>query len=608
MINLDNRYPILFFPIRIEIKYYLFDRRRRKGKLRIRFFPDQISIDQFDPRLTNQEIEDAKSYWDIVKDATQRATRFRRDLKEIQMLAWQQLVNKYNCQRAAYITKAVIEYDPVTDPDPKNPSFRSLNNIPLKEDDEYKKPLWKLLPKKFIVYGKFNKDQLPPLDLEVSGADVGSSPDLSIFPEKIGEAINPITQLRWLSDFEIAKKNGLAVEIELDEDQFHCGFKYIVVYGVQDNLPPEKTKEEVENLFNSHHYTDGFSFLKQGTPTNIVKDQSEKEREYSSIPTKPDSLDCRSQEYSGLPYSNKFKDIEGMLFDKFVPYIPDSFFFERALGIENISYGVPNGDTIDQSDVLFMSKALWPVTIGYFLYNFINYSLFDRRRRNHPLIQPDLRDTLKHHFIDFVKAQGVVPPFRIGKTPYGILPVTITSEWLDPNMSPIDYILKTFVTSLKTRILKIVNNFPSYVPRIMRTPEEVKTVHGSNFPNDVNIAKKQNLLDIISMEAISHSYYVRGILSFEEVLKSSGMPTDRESRQNSYKDKIKNEILSPTFDIRDVPPDTILENLYDLIPGEGIAKPKNKIPIFQDGQWTRIDYLIPNVEFPPENVESPPGS
>ena len=58
--KVSNEYPILLFPIRIETKYA---GQAGAESCRIRFFVDQISIDSFEPRLTEKEVEDATQYW-----------------------------------------------------------------------------------------------------------------------------------------------------------------------------------------------------------------------------------------------------------------------------------------------------------------------------------------------------------------------------------------------------------------------------------------------------------------------------------------------------------------------------------------------------------------
>ena len=96
VVDLGPEFPILFFPIRIETKYTKFDPNQHKGKLRIRFFPDQIGIDSFDPRLTKEEVMYARTYWKTLKSLTDLP-----DHKFIEQrnFAWQELVRRFGCAR-----------------------------------------------------------------------------------------------------------------------------------------------------------------------------------------------------------------------------------------------------------------------------------------------------------------------------------------------------------------------------------------------------------------------------------------------------------------------------------------------------------------------------
>ena len=228
MVDLDHKYPILFFPIRIETRYSQSD-DETKRTLTLRFFPDQVSINNFDSRLTLKEVNDAKSYW--------RA--------ENRDSAWTKLANQYGLPRSAYITKAVINYDPESDPDPANPSFKADNNVEMrKEDDDIAAPLCKLLPSRFIFHGKF-KD--PTLDtIEKIGNNIPESLSLDHF---LIDFTTELPSPNWVTNFGLAQDKGMAMEVDLSKEQYKSGFEYIIVYGVRDDLSPDQTKQEVENLF-----------------------------------------------------------------------------------------------------------------------------------------------------------------------------------------------------------------------------------------------------------------------------------------------------------------------------------------------------------------------
>jgi hypothetical protein len=524
MSQLDPEYPILFFPIRIETKFA--NRGIGLKSLKIRFFPDQIGVDSFDPRLTQQEIADAKNYWDEINKITNDNTIDQETKSENTAYAWQNLENKYNCSRAAYIAKAVINFNPESNPYTNFPGFRQIHEIQTRSAEEQVEAVCKILPSRFFVYGKFKNDLGDLEGIQVCCTPATINVDLSPFSGRVSES------LKWMIDFQTAKDNGMAVEIPLSERQYQSGFEHIIVFGIKDNLPPKNGRLEVENLFNSHHYTDGFSFLRQGTPTNLAKDQPTEYTSSSIVHTRV----CHSIEFPPpLP-----KPIVGSIVDT----VPDGRVFERVLGIEGVSYGVKNAENMDQTDAAYISLALWPALLGYYLQSFVNY--------NEPL-----KAIVRRHFIRYVRGQGSIPPFRIGKVPYGILPITLVSEWADRNIveSNVNYIIRTLFTSLRTRWLDefVVNYIPTVANPKPGTPPE------------------DTLINILSQEAVSHTYHVRGIRSLDYILSAYGRIDDDRSAVLERSKMLNNYHLRKTFknNSTNIPEDVIRE-IYRLVPGRGL--------------------------------------
>ena len=71
-----------------------------------------------------------------------------------------------------------------------------------------------------------------------------------------------------------------------------------------------------------------------------------------------------------------------------------------------------------------MNTALWQATWGYFLFQMLGADATSER----PLKDEDIA-WARSHFIDYVRAGGPLPALRIGKQPYGVLPVTSLSAW-----------------------------------------------------------------------------------------------------------------------------------------------------------------------------------
>jgi hypothetical protein len=332
------------------------------------------------------------------------------------------------------------------------------------------------MPTRFFIYAKF-KDGTPtldPLDIEIE-KDIPEHLPVDPF-QLVMEADTP----NWITNFEMAKDVGMAFETEtpLTIPQYERGFEYIIVYGVKTGQTTAEAKEKIEKLFRSHRYTSGFSFIKQGTPTNLIKQKSEEEQ--------PTILTHSSSVQMDATSSYRLTEFSALDPDTSIPIkilSPDGRVFEKALGINGVAQGVSNANNRDQINSTCMSALLWPVVAGYFLKTFTT-------------IQSEYVAKLREHFIRYVSAQGSVPAIRVGKTPYGILPVTILSDWKDTTIFPDRKYIREYLAGL-------INN--TWVRFINDVPTVMNKSH--------QISGAENLLNILSMEAVSHTYYIRGIRS-----------------------------------------------------------------------------------------------
>jgi len=528
---LDPRYPIIFFPIRIETKYHKSADGGRK--LRLRFYPDQISINNFDPRLTRKEVEDARGYWKAIGEhgIDHRDT------------AWIKLANQYGLPRSAYITKAVINYDPDSEPDPVTPSFKADNEIPLREENDNLAATCSLLPSRFRVYGKF-KDPALKEPMLARGNRIPESLQLDPFQNIDTESG------KWVTDFKVALEKGMAIEISLTEQQYISGFDYIIAYGVRDRTEhtPEKTKQQIENLLTAHRYSNGLKVVKQGTPTNLVKEMSKEKDEHSFFSphhtSQSDAISYRSVEFKALD-----KQHQGQI----VLHEPDGRIFEKALGLDNVANGLMNANNYDQLTAACMSSALWPSVLGYFIDRFAN-------------IQGLNVQSIQNHFVKYVSAQGKIPPICVGKTPYGILPVTILSKWEDKELLADTEHIRSFFSDLKRRWRGFAKNIPT-------------VMNNNNNSNGDGSSAEDNLINILSTEAVSHTYNVRGFRSLNYITDFIFEILDKKNQAGQQiissgdlvvKNKLLlNILLKLTFEFI---PDGALKGLYDITPGSGISQ------------------------------------
>ena len=561
MLDLDPKFPIIFFPIRIETKYHISEIGGEKTRsLKLRFFPDQVTINNFDPRLTRKEVQDAREYWKTI------ATLDRANVDAFTQgrnSAWTKLANQYGLPRAAYITKAVINYELDSESDPITPSLKAEDKIEIREEDDSFVPICKLLPRRFVVRGEFNISLLG-VRHEI-GKDIPES--LSMDPQDMGTT----GSAKWVTDFEEAKEKGMAIEIKLTKFEYKSGFKYIIVYGVRDNFSADQTKQEIENLFRGHRYTEGLSLVKQGTPTNLVKTKSKDEHSFFSHRhiSQSDIDAYRSVEFASLQ-----EEETGLIAE----LAPDGRILDKILGLDHVANGMINANCYDQVTSMCMSYALWPSLLGYFMKKFVNIQNLDL-------------DRFQDYFARYVSAQGFVPPIRVGKTPYGILPVTILSEWEDKTVIPGTNHIRTFFNDLKKRWTNPkseIGNFIDGVPTVMKK----------------GVPATENLLNILSMEAISSRYYVRGFRSFEyvtdfivEILKKNANLQELKNRN----ERKLNTLLKATIGAGDIP-DGSLDGFYGVCPGSGISE--IKFPMVSASEES--DTLDPNyIEKIFDDIEGP---
>src|SRR5205823_3992845 len=76
--------------------------------------------------------------------------------------------------------------------------------------------------------------------------------------------------LKWLVDFDAALNAGMALKIPLTAVERQRGFDRIFVYGLRTQ--DASGSDTCSALLDAHHYTDGFSLIAQGAPTNNTPD------------------------------------------------------------------------------------------------------------------------------------------------------------------------------------------------------------------------------------------------------------------------------------------------------------------------------------------------
>ena len=215
----------------------------------------------------------------------------------------------------------------------------------------------------------------------------------------------------WLQDFELALTIGMAARLTLPEDVDHLDQLFAIGVSNQD---PEAAADRIEALLESHLFTDGFGFLPPGTPTNNTPASRSA---WSSAPRPPRP--------PGVPTAPLADSAATRL--------------ATALGLDDTT-AVSLADHADDRGsraVRAMSRLTWGsfrqglITGGAAVRNDYLPVTFDSDN-----LPAALWWKLGQHVAEHVHSRGTLPTLRLGRQPYGLLPVTSLDEWEPEGVNP----------------------------------------------------------------------------------------------------------------------------------------------------------------------------
>ncbi len=402
---LDGGQPIALLPMRLETRYFppvQANNPQRPDRLRIRVYPDDINIIQHTAALTDAERQAAMDYW---------LARFAQDDNLAERIA-RDLALTHGRNRCAWILRMLtpVNSDQIGQADAA-PQFPDTETIAASA----KQTRALLLPDRwcaigyasgrrevFRVWGKRIPDELL------------LSPDWLNLEDKPSEALFD-GERAWMIDFAAALDKGMALEVSqqnvndfLRSRQDAQGFNLaedslerLLIVGLEWTKDATQSASELAELLAAQRDSEGLGFIPLGTPTNNteVAASGYSRAEESDPPPTP-------SENALLP---KEKDALQLLTSAFG--LP-----ENALTAE----GIQNAHLAEQRTALHMLNALWRSTFGHYLMELWNPAGSDEAKRN--LKTPTLY-ALRHYAVAYLRPAGALPLLRIGKQPYGILPV-----------------------------------------------------------------------------------------------------------------------------------------------------------------------------------------
>lgn len=290
--------------------------------------------------------------------------------------AWRALVAAVGAPRAAYV--------------------RSLAADPGHRADAWTRaPLARLLPDRWVIV----VDGAGTEPVRVTIPHVQPDLVVGLAPDDQGTFTRDLIELapnaRWMARFQDAVAAGMAAVISLPAGT--RGPLDVTVFGVRDRDPVEEATA-LESLLDAHHYVDGLGILATGVPTNFAETE---EPPWSSKHTTPER---------SFPVEVQAADAgaESM-----------AAALAASMGIASTPLERVAGGRAIEPFAAAVHAALWPATIGYFLEQMLDGAG----------LGSDVIENARSLFVRSVRNRGPLPTLRVGRTPYGVLPIGALAAW-----------------------------------------------------------------------------------------------------------------------------------------------------------------------------------
>jgi hypothetical protein len=401
--------PIVLFPVRLETRF-------DGGVLKVRVFPDEVFLNTHETALTVAEYDAARNYYEKLNDGSQTEAAL-----------WRDLIARFGVQRSAYILRQML---PVFGAGGLSQSSSySLssstcggtliggNNEDLffPQDVQFRSSTWTrpgegVLPDRWLVvtyHGGQSRVTLGNRIVEPLAMTADPKLRDGDLTQIDGTTYKIDERIRWTIDFDRAVEIGMGIQVQLQGSEGVDGFDRVIVVGVKSSLGWLETSRLLEQLIDAHHYTRGVALLRQGTPTNNTEGHP------TPYPPRENAgVDSFVIERQHAPLDRQYSH-------HCMPERSNGNQLAMALGVPSgVFSNTDRSYLTDTIDARYMNQALWPGTIGYFMQHMMS-----------PIFQPATIQNARRYFSNYVLARGPAPAFRIGATPYGVLPVSALKNW-----------------------------------------------------------------------------------------------------------------------------------------------------------------------------------
>lgn len=384
--------PLALLPVRLETRFG--DPGAAANVLHVRIFPDDVHANSHDAAVTSAEAALGAALWsapaDLLAAGEQPPTTSPPpDGPDGRRAHWVALVRQLGAPRAAYVAQATRPGTPAP---------------PQKTQAYVRPPVAACLPDRWLVRAYVGTSLVGEAWTNPVGVDLHLAPD----PQASGgtpadDGLPPVDpELRWLVDYASAVAAGMAVDVPLPAGT--SSVDRILAVGVRATMSSGDAAGALGDLLTAHRYADGFGFLAPGSPT-------------SSTPAEPSVYD-------------RSPDPDAVWAYTFGPGAPEGTAgptLAAALGVAPHALDAsPGAGFAGDAHARALQTALWATSWGYYLGELID----DATRGSLDL------GAIRSHYLDHVRGRGTLPIVRIGRQPYGLLPLLTLGSWQVDGASP----------------------------------------------------------------------------------------------------------------------------------------------------------------------------
>lgn len=479
-------------------------------ELWIRAYPDVIAIDAHDPGLTQAEIDAAIHYWNLIWESGKN--------ENTALGAWRMIALAHGSERAAFLVKTLTPLNIIDQPssvaavaDTPAPIFPP--GVTPRANAFSRQPRSYILPDRiaFVLYdiaGAVESthvgNQIPQeLNIGVDFAD-----ENSIAIDTNGN-LTIRQDIKWMVDFGTAVANGMAIRIPLGAQP--KSFSRMIALGIRAAKPANApdlaahSKTVLEKLFRAHHYSAaGLSFVSPGTPTNNTADTTSPYRPFAD-PDQSFLTEIRAGRF--VTEQDPMRKSDGQI-------------LAEALGLDTeVFQNIQKGDGYTIRNASVMNYSLWQGTLGYFLEEMFRFY----ETGDHVFNIPDDLDKVRNFMASYVRGRGALPTIRVGRQPYGILPVGSTGFSSDYSGLPGDYTDDVAVSNylLPANAYTTWNwlsgnvNYRNIAAVLFRLKvqwdrvvfQNIRNIH--QLPDNSEISIQEHLMDLMGLQANSIEFYNR---------------------------------------------------------------------------------------------------